>query len=131
MFCVTHFRAERTDRFKSERFAEDSSVLTTSSRRNDRDFRSDKMGRSRESRRPGGRREQRYDHYTEDYDMNKVAERFSNPTYVPKDGRYFLVSACKLNLMLQTLHEFHVMDSTMTEKWQLQDVATCSGHAVH
>lgn len=47
------------------------------------------MGRGRDGRRPGGRREQRYD---QDYDMSRVTERFTNPTYVPKDSRYFLVS---------------------------------------
>lgn len=47
------------------------------------------MGRGRDGRRPGGCREQRYD---QDYDMSRVTERFTNPTYVPKDSRYFLVS---------------------------------------
>ena len=57
------------------------------------------MGQPRDGRRPGGRRERRYDHQErnydrqdEDYDMSKVTERFANPTYVPKDSRYFLVS---------------------------------------
>ena len=90
---INYFRAERTDRFKSERFAEDRNALTTSSRRNtDREFRSNRTGRGRDGRRPGGRREQRYD---QDYDMNRVTERFTNPTYVPKDSRYFLVSVDK------------------------------------
>lgn len=99
--CITDCcRAERTDRFKSERFAEDRTALTMSSRRNDREFRGNRMGRSgapRDGRRQGGYRERRYDterrYDAEDYDMSKVTERFSNPTYVPKDSRYFLVSS--------------------------------------
>ena len=85
-------RVERTDRFKSERFPEDRSVLITSSRRNDREFRGNRVGRPRDGRRPGGRRERRYSYQDEDHDMNKVTERFTNPTYCPKDNRYFLVS---------------------------------------
>ena len=94
ILCIINcFRGERTDRFKSERFAEDRSAVTTSSRRNsDREFRSNRMGRGRDGRRPGGRREQ---HYDQDYDMSKVTERFTNPTYVPKDNRYFIVSVYK------------------------------------
>ena len=93
MNAFNYFRAERTDRFKSERFAGDRSSLTSSRRNTDREFRGNRMGRPRDGRRLGGRREQRYD---EDYDdMSKVTERFTNPTYVPKDNRYFLVSLCR------------------------------------
>lgn len=96
VYHLVFFRAERTDRFKSERFAEDRSALT-SSRRNDREFRSNRVGRSaatRDGRRQGSYRERRYDRRAEDYDMSKVTEKLTNPTYVPKDGRYFLVSGC-------------------------------------
>ena len=85
------FRAERTDRFKSERFPEDRSTLTSSRRNSDREFRGNRRGQPRDGRRPGGHRDQ---HYDQDYDMSKVTERFTNPTYCPKDSRYFLVSAC-------------------------------------
>jgi len=106
LIILCHFRAERTDRFKSERFPEDRSALT-SSRRNDREFRSNRMGRSaatRDGRRRGSYRERRYDHGAEDYDMSKVTEKLTNPTYVPKDSRYFLVSACKFIMLPSKLH---------------------------
>ena len=87
-------------------------------------------GRPRDGRRLGGRRERPYDHHAEeDYDMSKVTERFTNPTYVPKDSRYFLVSvywwwSTKGN-------DFAWWNSMTTGKWQVQDVECSSGHAVH
>lgn len=82
--------------------------MTSSRRNNDTEFRSNRMGRPRDGRRSGGRRERPYNrreqpydrHAEEDCDMSKVAERFANPTYVPKDSRYFLVSVNKLGVML-------------------------------
>lgn len=108
-------RVERTDRFKSERFPEDRSVLITSSRRNDREFRGNRVGRPRDGRRPGGRRERRYSYQDEDHDMNKVTERFTNPTYCPKDNRYFLVSVHKICIMME-IRTFVCGRSMMTEK---------------
>lgn len=87
-------RSERTDRFKSERFADDNNLTT--SQKNDRGFRTDKIGRSavvRDRRRSSGYRERHYRREEEDeYEANRVTEKLSNPTYVPKGNSYFLVS---------------------------------------
>ncbi|XP_065897806.1 RNA-binding protein 25-like [Dysidea avara] len=85
-------RSERTDRFKSERFADDNNLTT--SQKHDRGFRTDKIGRSavvRERRRSSGYHERRYRHEEDDdYETNRVTEKLSNPTYVPKGTSYFL-----------------------------------------
>ena len=95
LLCVhLSCRSERTDRFKSERFADDNNLTT--SQKHDRGFRTDKIGRSavvRERRRSSGYHERRYRHEEDDdYETNRVTEKLSNPTYVPKGTSYFLVS---------------------------------------
>ena len=128
-WCVFSLRSERTDRFKSERFADDSN-LTTSQKR-DRGFRNDKIGRTavvRERRRSSGYRERRFRRdEDDDHETNRVSERLSNPTYVPKGNSYFLVSG-DISFVSPYLKNY---DSTMIVKCSLFDVVVDSDLAVH
>lgn len=123
------FRSERTDRFKSERFADDSNLTT---QKHDRGFRNNKIGRSavvRERRRSSGYRERHFRRdEDDDYETNRVSERLSNPTYVPKGNSYFLVSGA-ISFVLPYLKKKY--DSTMIVKCSLHDVVVDSGLAVH